>query len=231
MDRSAVRDRLASFAILAMRRSLVALLATALATALSTAACGDLKVADDDAPAGPANGSDGGAKLPDGASADPTYGAGPHGSLPSGYCCNADTDCRYRRCVDTGSAGGKMCLDECFSQPFCTRPDLTFTCVTPDAGGRGLCQPPSSATACIPANTFKRGADPIGACCNAGDPAAADGTTASHCEGYQCASVGTGPYVCTHRCTFSQDCPSGFECLMFGTSKACVPTTDGYTCN
>ena len=221
-----------------MRRSLVALAVLALATVLGTAACGDLKVADDAAPdAAPANGhdaatsgTDGGGALPDGAPADLSSGAGPHGSLPSGYCCTADTDCRYRRCVDTGSGGGKMCLDECFSQGFCTRPGFTFACVFPDGGGRGLCQPPSSTTACIPASTFKRGADPIGACCNAGDPGAADGTTASHCEGYQCASVGSGPYVCTHRCAFSQDCPSGFECLMFGTSKACVPTTDNYTC-
>jgi len=221
---------------------------TAIATlAAVLAACGDLKVADDDAPdAASVNTiptddaaavvetktpADGGGTAPDGATTDPAlYGAGPHGSLPSGYCCTADTDCRYRRCVDTGNGGGKMCLDECFQQAFCTRPGLTFTCVTPDGGGRGLCQPPASSFACIPASTFKRGADPIGACCNAGDPAAADGTTASHCEGYQCASVGTGPYVCTHRCAFSQDCPSGFECLMFGTSKACVPTVDGYTC-
>jgi hypothetical protein len=211
------------------------------AVGLLVTACGDLKSgaegagdasADTNASAGPESGSDGGTS--DGATAngdaqsDPGRGPGPHGSLPSGYCCNADTECRYRHCVDTG-ASGKMCLDECYQQLFCTRPDITFTCVAPDGGGPGKCQPPSG-FACIPANQFVRGTDPIGACCNAADPANADGTAGAHCEGNQCASVGNAPLVCVHRCAFAQDCPSGFECTMFGTSKACVPTTDTYTC-
>ena len=235
----------------ARTRALSSTLGSAVALAALLGACGDLKnAADGDSP--PGSSSDGSISSEsslagDGASgrdsspptdgrdaSDASFpdgrGPGPYGSLPSGYCCNADSECRYRRCVDTGGGAGKMCLDECFQQIFCTRPDITFTCTAPDGGvGRSLCQPPSG-FACIPAAQFVRGTDPIGACCNAPDPANADGTAASHCEGNQCASVGEAPLVCVHRCSFAQDCPSGFACTMFGTSKACVPTTSTYTC-
>jgi hypothetical protein len=212
-----------------MRRSsaVLALVATFGALVVATA-CGDLKNAGN-----ASNASDAGSTSTD-ASADDTSadagprGPGPHGSLPSGYCCDDDTDCRYRRCVDSGS-GGKMCLDDCYQQLFCTRPDITFTCVPQDGGGAGVCRPPDG-FACLPANDFVRGPDPIGACCNASDPANADGTTASHCEGNQCASVGDAPLVCIHRCQFAQDCPGGFVCTQFGGSKACVPTSSKYTC-
>jgi len=231
--------------------SLLALLAVgAVVGAASSTACGDLKSATGD---GTDSGVDAVAtSTPDGAAADGSTadasadgpatdsslgdagnrGPGPHGSLPTGYCCNDDSECRYRRCVDTTSSGGtgKMCLDECFSQSFCTRPDITFSCVQPDAGQRGLCQPPVG-FACIPADQFVRGALPVGACCNAGSAATNDGTAGSACEGNQCAATDTGPLVCTNRCTFQADCPGDYTCTLFGTSKACVPSSASYTCN
>src|SRR5690349_19818303 len=73
---------------------------------VATAACGDLKPAGmSDAAASETGAADGGSVLPDRA------GPGPHGSLPSGYCCSSDSECRYRHCVDVG--GAKTCLDEC----------------------------------------------------------------------------------------------------------------------
>jgi hypothetical protein len=206
------------------------LVAAAAPATLAIAACGDLKSAGD--ASGPSDGDAdastvGAADASDAADAA-GRGPGPHGSLPSGYCCNADTECRYRRCADTG-AGGKMCLDDCYQQIFCKRPDITFTCVAQDGGGPGVCRPPGG-FACIPASEFVRGTDPIGACCNASDPSTADGTSAAHCEGNQCASVGSAPLVCIHRCEFAQDCPGGYQCIPFGGSKACVPTSSSYTC-
>ena len=198
-------------------------------SALGAAACGDLKHADDSVDASTAaSGADSGtlADAADGAFAA-GKGPGPHGSLPSGYCCTADTECRYRHCVDTG-AGGKMCLDECEHDAFCTRPDITFTCNT----AASMCQP-SPGFRCLPAASFTRGAKPLGACCNAGPAATNDGTAGSDCEGNQCAAVGNGPLVCTNRCSFTSDCAGAgsFTCILFGTSKACVPTSSSYTCN
>jgi hypothetical protein len=122
-----------------------------------------------------------------------------------------------------------MCLDECFGAIICSRPDITFSCVQPGAGMQGLCEPPGG-FACIPADQFVRGTLPVGACCNAGSPSMNDGTAGSACEGNQCVATGSGPLVCTNRCSFQADCPGGFVCTLFGTSNACVPTTDSYTC-
>src|SRR4051794_37229030 len=94
---------------------------------LGVTACGDLK------PAGPSGAAVDSGTVVDsgvdsGVAVDPgRTGPGAHGSLPSGYCCTADTECRYRHCVDVGS-GNKMCLDECKNPEFCTRPGFTFTC-------------------------------------------------------------------------------------------------------
>jgi hypothetical protein len=224
-----------------------AAIAVACLASLSFVACGDLKSAGEVADASNADGSSGssgqsgldsgivapaldaGVDAADGAAG--LRGPGPHGSLPSGYCCNSDNECRYRRCVDTTDAGGtgKTCLDECYTQAFCTRPDLTFTCEQPTPSARGLCKPPPGFT-CIPAQEFVRGSLPAGACCNAGSPAVNDGTAASACEGNQCAATGSGPLICTHRCSVQGECPGGFVCNLFGTSKACVRQTSSYTC-
>lgn len=229
---------------------IVGVAASIVSLALAMSACGDLKHADEDGtpPAGgeagtPNGGSSGtssssgssggtddaGSDAPsgnDGGGTSPFSGPGPHGSLPSGYCCTNDSECRYRHCVDTG-AGGKMCLDECATDTFCTRPDLAFTC--DPSGSPRLCKP-SAGFACIPASKFERGKRPIGACCNAGVAPNNDGTAGSQCEGNQCAAVGASPLVCTHRCSSQGDCIGGFSCIQFGTSKACVPTSSAYTC-
>ncbi len=201
----------------------------ALAATASSIACGDLKSTTGEAADAGVEGGSADAQVTVDAAG---RGAGPHGSLPSGYCCNDDSECRYRRCVDSASTGatGKMCLDECFSTLLCRRPDITFTCEQPAAGQRGLCKPPAG-FACIPAERFIRGTLPAGACCNAGSPDMNDGTAGSACEGNQCAATGSGPLVCTNRCAFQGDCPDGFTCTQFGTSKACVPTSASYTCN
>ena len=128
-------------------------LSSSIAAALTfgLAACGDLKSAGQGEGAGPDAADAGPDAAQDAAPFDPARsGPGPRGSLPSGYCCNDDRECRYRRCVDTGGAAGKMCLDECFQNVFCTRPDITFTCAVPDAGGRGLCRPPAVSRALPP---------------------------------------------------------------------------------
>jgi hypothetical protein len=202
------------------------------------AACGDLKSAgesnaDASSPGAPDSSTGDSSTIPteggtpDGGDSGALTGPGPHGSLPSGYCCTADTECRYRHCVDAGG-GGKMCLDECSNGAFCTRPDITFTC--PGSGpAPGLCQPSAGFT-CLDPKTFTRGSKGPGACCNAGPGGTNDGTAGSDCEGNQCASTDANPLVCTHRCAFQSDCPGGFECTKFGSSKACVPTAAVYTC-
>jgi hypothetical protein len=201
--------------------------AAALAVVLASA-CADLKTAGDEAAddAGDGTSADaaGDGSSPAPGELPPGTGPGPHGALPSGYCCTDDRECRYRRCVDTGG-GVKMCLDECFQDGFCERPDVTFTCDQPEAGQRGLCQPPPG-FACLPQSEFVRGTRETGGCCAFG----MDGTAGSECDGNQCVAVADGPYVCTNRCDSGEDCPSSFTCTMFGTSKACIPANAPYTC-
>lgn len=226
-----------------MRRpiALLALIVVAAAAAAGASACGDLKPASPDDPGADAA-ADGTAASPaknDGAAppdapveGSARSGPGPHGSLPSGYCCTADTQCRYRHCVDpTGSGSGqKMCLDECYDPLFCTRPDLTFTCAPAVPGpGAGLCKPPAGFT-CLDPSAFTRGPKEIGACCNAGVGGTNDGTAGSICEGYTCMSSADNPLICTHRCAFQSDCPGGYVCDKFGTSKACLRLDSPYTC-
>lgn len=220
-----------------LARACAAPLASTLLVALALA-CGDLKSADDAADASTSDdassSSDGSASndastaseaAPD--SAASLTGPGPHGSLPTGYCCTSDKDCRYRHCVDPG-AGGRMCLDECSQDVFCTRPDLSFTC-GPQGVGPRLCAPPAGFT-CKDPSTFTRGTRQPGECCNATAAPNNDGTAGSACEGNQCAATGSGPLVCTHRCDFQSDCPDDLACVLFGTSKACVPRSSSYSC-
>ena len=237
-----------------MRRSLV-VLALFVALGALPSACADLKDAppastadaapDAVSPAAPSDGgatpgTDGAAPSDGATSADsspdaaPRTGPGPHGSLPTGYCCSSDAECRYRRCVDVtvfgSGSGAKMCLDDCYDSPFCTRPDLTFSCQKAGSGA-GVCVPPAGGFTCLDPAKFTRGPREIGGCCNAALGGPNDGTAGSQCEGNTCAATGTGPLVCTHRCEVQGDCPAGYLCNEFGTSKACVPSTSSYTCS
>ena len=157
----------------------------------------------------------------------PGFGPGPQGSLPSGYCCNDDSECRSRRCEDLG--GGKMCLDWCYGDSFCRRPpDLSWTCDnTATPGERGHCRP-SGAFACIPAAQFEHGTRPTGDCCTP----TGDGWAGLECLGGGCVAIGESPFVCSQRCEKPKDCPSGFICHAFDeTRKECIPANRPYTCN
>ena len=196
------------------------------------AACAELKTASPDEsgetaatdPSAPGAGSGGG---PDGGAAprqDLPEGTGPgaHGALPSGYCCSDDTECRGRRCAET-TPGNRMCLDECRAQETCERYAVTFTCDAPARGEEGYCQPPTG-FACIPAAQFGRGTRETGGCCTP----TFDGRAGEECEGNLCIALGDGPFVCTHRCDTTKDCPGGYICGPFGT---CMPANTGYTCD
>ena len=155
------------------------------------------------------------------------FGPGNFGSLPSGYCCTADTECRSRHCEDLG--GGKMCLDECRSNSTCTRPpDFTFTCDNGGvAGDEGFCKPTGSFT-CIPASTFETGTKLTGACCTA----TGDGHAGNECAGGRCIAIGDGPFVCTNQCVLPKDCAAGYVCqAITETRKECIPANTPYTCN
>ena len=235
-------------------RSVTLLALLLLAGAVGTA-CGDLKAADPPNGTAPPGGeageageaarspdapADGGppmspidaAPLVDAATSART-GPGPHGSLPSGYCCTSDSECRYRHCVDVtafgAGAGPKMCLDECYDPRLCTRPDLAFTCQRPGSGA-GLCIPPAGGFTCLDPTTFTRGPKDVGACCNGGIGVVNDGTAGSICEGNTCMASGANPLICTHRCVVQSDCPGGYVCDLLGTSKACLRVGSPYTC-
>ena len=184
-------------------------------------ACGDLKSA------GPGGeiGSDGGA-TGDGRATDDGGATGPgsKGSLPSGYCRTADSECRDRRCVAVGS-GGRMCLDTCRSEAKCRRRDLTFVCSDKTPAG-GFCQPPDAAFTCLPQAQYQRGARQVGECC----AATGDGNAGEECEGNRCVAYDeagqSNPYVCSHWCELTKDCPSGTVC----SAHDCVPANRPYTC-
>ena len=210
-------------------------------------ACGELKTAEpshDGAPSdagnespsstsggatgtsGDASGSTGGS--PDAATNTPAgFGPGPHGSLPSGYCCTDDSECRDRHCEDLG--GGKMCLDRCRSNALCRRPpDLAWSC---DNGGSsfnvGFCKP-TGPFACIPAAQYELGTKMSGDCCTA----TGDGWAGLECAGGRCIEVGEGPFFCTQGCVQPKDCPAGFVCERLNDDyKDCVPANRPYACN
>ena len=141
------------------------------------------------------------------------------GALPSGYCCNADSECRFGKCSNG------MCLDHCYSAGICKRDDVTFTCdaVNHDEGS---CQPPAGFQ-CLPANTYVQGNRPVGGCCTA----TGDGNAGSECEGNLCIAIGDGPFVCTQRCKTSNDCPSDYQCYELDPGyKQCIPGNPTYVC-
>jgi hypothetical protein len=193
------------------------------------AACGDLKTAapadggstsiSAAAPAPDAGGT--GRDLP----ATPTSGPGLHGSLPSGYCCTDDSECRSRHCTAAGS-GGKMCQDACGHPSTCERRDLSFVCSAafPETG---WCVPPSPSFTCLPQASFQRGSRAAGECC----AELLDGNTGEECEGNLCVGVDqegeSNPAVCSHRCELTRECPTGMIC---GPTNSCVPANHPYTC-
>ena len=153
-------------------------------------------------------------------------GPGPRGALPSGYCCTANDECRYRTCEVI--AGSRMCADSCYGNSSCTGLVAGFHC-TGMNGTPGRCEP-AGATACIPAAQFRWGGKKIGACCDA----TGDARAGTECEGGRCISVGdvANPFVCTHPCTSGADCPGNWLCTVPPDGgKICIPLAAKYTCS
>ena len=164
--------------------------------------------------------SDGGA-----ADAGRGVGPGPLGALPTGFCCNADAECRYRHCVDQG--GSRMCADECDNSGFCSGGAVSFVCDVPDGSSLGLCVPPQgSSPACVPADQYPTGTRKLGDCCND----QGSGASGWECEGALCVSTDNNPYVCTNWCNSYLDCPGPFACMDVAGRKWCWPSNQTYTC-
>jgi hypothetical protein len=140
--------------------------------------------------------------------------------LPSGYCCQSDSDCRYRNCADF--SGVKMCSDSCGQDTGCnTAPNLKCN------KSAGQCEP-AGAPSCIPAEQWVRGAGAVGACC----VATGDGHAGQECAGNLCMGFGpvSNPFICTHACDGPADCPPKYECNTI--TKFCWPlNTALYTCS
>jgi hypothetical protein len=153
------------------------------------------------------------------------FGPGPHGSLPSGFCCQSDDQCRYRHCVDVNGSG-KMCLDACDHDGSCQRPpDFNFTCDNVGSTQEGFCKPPGASFMCIPASKFERGTKVPGNCCTA----TRTGLAGLECEGALCVALGDGPFVCSNACSLPADCSGPFTCQ--AEVGRCVPANQTYTCN
>jgi hypothetical protein len=191
----------------------------------AAAACGDLKSATPDGTSG--SGS------PDAGTAEHTNqqlpantGPGDHGSLPSGYCCNADSECRDRHCQAV-AGGARMCMDACREQGTCERRDLKFKCNAPTTHDDGWCEPETASFTCLPQATFQRGLRQVGECC----AWTGDGNSGEECEGNKCIAKGIngedGPFVCSQHCETTKECPSGSICGPWGT---CDPANFPYTC-
>ncbi len=153
-----------------------------------------------------------------GATGGAATGPGPTGALPSGYCCTADTDCRYRACLDFG--GVRMCSDPCSASESCnTAPDMVCDSAS------GQCTP-SGAPSCIPADQWVLGPNPTGGCCIA----TGDGHAGEECQGNLCVAFGDlqNPYICTQACDAPKDCPPKYQCQP--GAGFCFPLADFYDC-
>lgn len=193
--------------------------AYALLFALALGCQGD-PVGESSAAGGSAGAGSGGTTASGGAGSGGTGVSGPgaHGSLPSGYCCTSDQDCRYRTCLDFG--GVKMCSDPCTQEDTCnSAPNLTCD------QGSGQCSP-KAAPSCIPANQWTSGVRPVGACC----VATGDGHAGEECQGNLCMAFGelSNPFICTHACDKPADCPPKYECNSF--TRFCWPIATTYDC-
>ena len=150
-------------------------------------------------------------------------GPGPHGALPSGYCCQSDTECRFRNCRDIG--GSKMCVDECRTSVSCQGAAHPQQC----AGSiPGRCEPVTAGTKCTPSNQFVLGTKKIGDCCTA----QGNGTNGLECVGGYCGSFGdiTNPYQCHHACDKPSDCPGAWLCRNTGKANICILPLNPNTC-
>ena len=156
-------------------------------------------------------------------------GPGPWGALPSGFCCQSDDECRYRRCKDFG--GGKMCSDDCWGDDSaCTGPVSGLVCNKTAS----YCEPSNMSQPCTPSDQYKYGSSKLGACCHA----TGDGFSGQVCEGNRCAAWGptSNPFICTHVCKVSGDCTStvgNFICLQTGYGYGICGLTGGgsYSCD
>lgn len=157
--------------------------------------------------------------------ATPLGGTGPGrwGSLPTGYCCAGDADCRDRACV-TG-AKGRFCVDTCYSDEACVGRVKPFHCDMKT----NQCVPNDANFACVPAAEFPTGGKKLGTCCTATH----DGNAGNECEGGHCSSFATdgNPYICVNACTSDAQCPGAYLCTVTGDGyKICFPDGDPYTC-
>lgn len=146
-------------------------------------------------------------------------GPGPHGALPSGYCCTSDQDCRYRTCTDFG--GVKLCSDTCTNDDSTCNAAPNMKCNATS----GQCEP-AGTPSCIPAAQFVAGTVPLGGCCIA----TGDGHAGEECQGNLCMAFGAleNPFICTHACDVPKDCPPKYECNSF--TRFCWPIATTYTC-
>ncbi len=150
-------------------------------------------------------------------------GPGPRGALPSGYCCTADTDCRYRDCQLFN--GSQICMDPCQSDDACKGSVPGLHCNKTE----GRCEPLDTGASCVPAEKFTYGAKQLGACCLATH----DGWSGFECEGNHCGSFHdmSNPYICIHTCDKASDCLGAFGCLNTGYGYSiCGPQATTYSC-
>lgn len=181
---------------------------------LAFASCGGFKSGGNDGGSndGTADGTSGG----DGATGN--TGPGPKGSLPSGYCCTQNAECRDRNCVDIG--GSKMCADECKTQDACDGGLPGLVCVGGTQFVFGRCEPMTSAAMCVPASQFTHGTKKLGGCCTP----TWNGANGNECEGGFCGQTNNGPWMCSNACAKGSDCPGAFMCTPVGDHYAiCLP--------
>jgi len=150
-------------------------------------------------------------------------GPGRWGALPSGFCCTSDAECRYRKCVDFG--GGKMCSDFCYGDESCAGAVGGLRCNTTAK----QCEPTAPSLPCRPALEFGYGAKTLGRCC----VATHDGWSGRECEGNRCDGFGeeTNPFICTHVCSTSADCPGSYRCGATDSVPVCWPLGEPYGCS
>ena len=187
----------------------------AFVTALCLASCGGFKAVE-----GPDATASGDGPPPVGG-----HGAGPQGSLPTGYCCSKDEECRYRSCLDFG--GVRMCADHCYGDLACQGNLPGFRCSSADAGQR-YCEPVAAGQACVPAQQATYGSRGLGRCCLATH----DNRAGGECESGRCIAFGSSsnPYYCTNLCTKPTDCPGSYTCIAIPGGAVCMASGDPYTC-
>ncbi|MSP63402.1 MAG: hypothetical protein EXR72_24280 [Myxococcales bacterium] len=153
-------------------------------------------------------------------------GPGPYGALPSGYCCTANVECRFRRCL--AMAGGMMCSDNCDGDGSCPEPE--YKCIGATMFDPGRCEPVVKAMKCTLAAMFQRGAKKLGACCSATH----DWKAGLECEGGRCDAFGDikNPFICNQACAKAADCPGAYKCTPIDDNLSiCLPFADPYTCS